>query len=1011
AYVPNFIQLIMSIVENANKPKPADAQAAASEELKLDEEQAARDAVLALIYSDEAFKITITRSLVAMMLAMFVPELGSIEEIFNKFDISLGVGLGDVVCKKIVPDPTSTEPDILTTLAEGKTRYSVDMTVANAPKLDATNGKYIKKTVNEKTADGKDNFKDYYIYNTDAAVTEKYTVTFNEDAKGEYIGTRKLLLGDKTARELILPLEERYAHTDKDLYEVNPKGNFACVTIDGKKTYFNLKNNAIFIKETDGTHTKVTNWEGTTPEKYSIFSGGAYYPVDSFNFKHNGYYLNEGGTYYRTMSMNNTMDEFNLGLNIEIGCVELGLELGGLYIGLGDPKETLLPEYIKNQTGHNGQGTVPLAPFYDTKISLSGSVELELAINEGSIDFGTILSGILGNIGGVKFDVPSTPRGYSSAHFRLDLMATVDMFDFAKSEASIKLVCISESGIENIWLAVYLMDGIVYIDGSYFDIPKLSIASFPIKEWLGGLIGGIVDEDIYFGGDALSGGDAMAASAKVSATAEDELAGAILIDYRKLTISIGNILFRYVLDLIKIDGLDIKSLIYKDIEANVDVTLDLKNTINLYIDVALALDGDRYKEVARDNVVVDGVDDVTTATENEALYEYYIFEKDAADAKVKGTYAINEKGEYYALAKMANYTGDRYTKMLVVREDPNKTPANLTDDKFYKVPDYNTDVKLSGFVADAKGIYGYGDKAGLHKLTVDEIKEIGEDITKRFSIDTSKRVEITDPTTVIYKYVAGSDVNFNECDTALTLNLGIKDLDLGFTTRQTNVLSASELAEYKEVGAMDRLSLSETIDLSTSFKQGKDIDLKELLIFLFPDVPPENLVALIQAESDKGGDVDRVLELVITVEIKFAALLNMFKRYTYTGADDMFTKDITFVDIITLIKGALIDGKVPILELLDYVNASVELWTKTNRDMTTGVYLDRHKMLGIYLLCGTYSTLTADEMKDDNAIFVPEKDRYDHYFEIASGAYGVKLDANGNPTYSKIPTVGDTKDY
>ncbi|MEG1529434.1 MAG: hypothetical protein RR405_03675, partial [Clostridia bacterium] len=492
---------------------------------------------------------------------------------------------------------------------------------------------------------------------------------------------------------------------------------------------------------------------------------------------------------------------------------------------------------------------------------------------------------------------------------------------------------------------------------------------------------------------------------------EEELAGAILIDYRKLTISIGNILFRYVLDLIKIDGLDIKSLIYKDIEANVDVTLDLKNTINLYIDVALALDGDRYKEVARDNVVVDGVDDVTTATENEALYEYYIFEKDAADAKVKGTYAINEKGEYYALAKMANYTGDRYTKMLVVRVD-NGTPNDLTDDKFYKVP-YNTDVKLSGFVADAKGIYGYGEKAGLHKLTVDEIKEIGEDITKRFSIDPklSNCIEITDPTTVIYKYVAGSDVNFNECDTALTLNLGIKDLDLGFTTRQTNVLSASELAEYTEVGAMDRLSLSETIDLSTSFKQGKDIDLKELLIFLFPDVDPANLVALIQAESDKGGDVDRVLELVITVEVKFAALLNMFKRYTYTGADDMFTKDITFVDIITLIKGALIDGKVPILELLDYVNASVELWTKTNRDMTTGVYLDRHKMLGIYLLCGTYSTLTADEMKDDNAIFVPEKDRYDHYFEIASGAYGVKLDANGKPTYSKIPTVGDTKGY
>ena len=50
---------------------------------------AERDAVLLLAYSDAQFQIQITRALIAFVLATFMPDLGSLEDVFDVFNISL----------------------------------------------------------------------------------------------------------------------------------------------------------------------------------------------------------------------------------------------------------------------------------------------------------------------------------------------------------------------------------------------------------------------------------------------------------------------------------------------------------------------------------------------------------------------------------------------------------------------------------------------------------------------------------------------------------------------------------------------------------------------------------------------------------------------------------------------------------------------------------------------------------------------------------------------------------
>ena len=123
----------------------------------------------------------------------------------------------------------------------------------------------------------------------------------------------------------------------------------------------------------------------------------------------------DGEYYYRTLTSYKNIDDFMLSIDITTGCLSMGLSLGGINLGFGSGIE-LLPDYIIDGKVHsfslNNVETpytrdladdvkvtvpdMPTNPFYDTKITVEFSVELDFGITEGTLDFGRIFSNILG---------------------------------------------------------------------------------------------------------------------------------------------------------------------------------------------------------------------------------------------------------------------------------------------------------------------------------------------------------------------------------------------------------------------------------------------------------------------------------------------------------------------------------------------------------------------------------------------------------------------------------------
>ena len=104
-----LIDQIGGIVDGITKPNQADEALTATEydSESQDLEKLSRDAIIALAYSDTAFQIQFTRSLLAFIVATLMPELGSIEEVFDILELSVGVELGEVQYKRVseIKDP------------------------------------------------------------------------------------------------------------------------------------------------------------------------------------------------------------------------------------------------------------------------------------------------------------------------------------------------------------------------------------------------------------------------------------------------------------------------------------------------------------------------------------------------------------------------------------------------------------------------------------------------------------------------------------------------------------------------------------------------------------------------------------------------------------------------------------------------------------------------------------------------------------------------------------------
>ena len=167
--IPNFVDMLMGLIfgdgTSATATSAGDGEAMASAEVEADVE---RDAVIALVLSDTAGQILITKSIISLIIGALLPDLGSIEEIFNKLEVSVGAEIGSYGYNRFFDDGDEVdELEVLNDIYSG-TRYFVESVSANA------SGDYYKQTVNG---------RDYYLYITDGvavpAGAERFDVTFS----------------------------------------------------------------------------------------------------------------------------------------------------------------------------------------------------------------------------------------------------------------------------------------------------------------------------------------------------------------------------------------------------------------------------------------------------------------------------------------------------------------------------------------------------------------------------------------------------------------------------------------------------------------------------------------------------------------------------------------------------------------------------------------------------------------------------------------------------------------
>ena len=652
----------------------------------------------------------------------------------------------------------------------------------------------------------------------------------------------------------------------------------------------------------------------------------------------------------------------------------LGLELGAIKIEVGADAETsVVPAFITAGKTPDGKESVPLAPFYDSVVSLSTSVEFELGITEGVLDFGGFLEDILGDLRGVTIEMPETAKGYSSAHLRLDLYIMLNMYDLAQSELYIELYNLSnEAGAEVLWLGAYYSGMTVYLDLSFFGLPRISAPLNEISGLIDEYLGDLLDSSIF---DTVVVPSAPAESEGLAADEQGEEAditsvqdkvASLVISERRLALHVGNYLMRYILSAFDIGGITLADLIYENLYGELDIEIYYGESLNVEIGARLALEGDRYVPVELTDDNIDAVKAEIAALEND---------ENAAEEAGYYTFAPGEDGKY----------------------------AITSDGEYRLLGTSETNPNNEGYIAPADRYVGT-------KLTSSSDITVG---------------------TTVYKWKDGDKLNMSAYDAELDLSLGIKNFELGFVTEHQPILSGSELEQYMDFNTAETVSLSETLSLDLLLREGADIDLARLLGYLFEGTS-EDIVAIISAAAANGGDLNRHIDLVIAVEFRLGAFLNYMRSlaaqyplmYSATFGqvrDTLLTLGdevdlLTFVGAIMSVVGAKVpdasgniyyedaeaDDLVGLEDLLEFVNASVRIVTNGDPVTVNGEQVvPMHDILGVYFVGGEFREATAEDRANGEQL-------YSHFFRSQSGAYAYYYDsATGSGSIKLISDIED----
>ena len=923
SYAANFLQFV---IDAAKLSTGTAAEAGAQSEAAIAaSDSAERNALIELIYSNTEMQIVLTKGVISTLLGAVAGDFAAIADIFDSFEVSLGVEIGQNAYQQlyyldqdgITYRPLTTD----TVLEEGAKLYY---------RINGADGyEFVETTSNLR----------YNYYEG-----ESYSAT--GDLSGAFV---RIVDGDGN------PIDTYLRRDNFVIY--NETGIVTDLTeIADHSTLRVLYENVWYYLECSGA---------TGAKKLVTYD------------RLQGYVREANGTYVRLYSAHTRLDQFFIGLGVNVGSIDLGLAIGGLNLEFGSEK-SLVPDYIlegkskhpvaynemlgKAYTYENGVYTlvdpsaegfdgsaeiyyydVPLTPFYDSVVTVGMSVEFELAITEGEVNLGEMLGGLVGDLDGVVVDIPATGKGYSSAHLRLDLTLIIDMQDLPSSQIAIELYNLSsEAGAEIKWLGAYYLNETVYLDLSFFGLPKIAVPMTEIADMLRDLIDDLVEgTGIYDDIEVPSAGEAITADGQdEAALGEDEFeerVAQLLISNRTLQIAVGNAFMRYLLENITLGDVSLSDFVYEQLEGSLDITLDLSDFLDIGIGAELSLKGDRYEPVVSGAAFTDGRPEyVFVAAEEATMPEEGWFTPDGDNFREMGTTDVAEGLPKY-----------------VRHEVKPRGDGNNVTYYTYKAADDGTfrfDAETDGYVPAEVGYTG----------------------------TLYTRTEVTD-NIAVYSYKAGASANPNDYDTVLTLDVGVGNIDLYFTEQRDPIVPVDELRQYNHFNSADTVSLSETISLDLLFSDNAIVgeDIAGLLTELFPD-SSYDIDAILEVLGD-DGDVLRNIDLTISLEFKLGAFLNYLRSLdalyglAYGDLRDQLLDLEGDIDLITFVNAiqAVIGAKVPdengniyyddatvddlvgLETFLYFINASVVISVSGDENPV-------HDMLGVYLYLGEGTPATAE---------------------------------------------------
>ena len=631
-----------------------------------------------------------------------------------------------------------------------------------------------------------------------------------------------------------------------------------------------------------------------------------------------------------------------MGVELKLGKAKFSGKVTGLGINFG-AKEELLPKYVKEgKSKKNVNSDVPLRDYTDTRISFSTTFDFEMSVTEGVMDFGKIISHIVGELTGVTLETPATAKGYSSAHLRADIKAMFDLKNYANSEINFELKQVSEVGLPNKWLGFYFVNDVLYMDLSYFGLPKVSVSSLSMHNLVKDIIETIKK------GEKIDFKNLINKNAGAYTTSGDEsdVGASVLFDKRRVTTIVTKILIDWLLDKVELaPGKTLRYLINEQVDRSLQFNFDIRDTLNFGLDINFGIKGERFNKVS----------DLSTVEENKEL-TYFDFV-----SKSNGRY-VKENGVFRMLSRDEESTLERYEKREIIK----------TGSSNYEVQKY---------IQNDNGNIVFD----LRTRSFRKIK-IGEFVESRYRYNRE-----TDALTTagdIYKVSKTTNLAANPYDTKLKISISFMDAQMYFTDGQNYSLSNETLKGYVDIEEMKTLRFKDTIDITTLIRKADIIDLKDLLAHFLSGDDIQKIEALIR--NGEGEDLQYKVELRIEGEIKLAAMVNYLRKHLAPNAEiDFFSRQFKIFDAIKLIKDLIDKKDLQVAELLNFVNAKMELYVNGNVQEAGGkkYYADQHKMAGIYVEPDQYKELTADEKDPSKTEYVAPKYRYSHYFKNGHGSY------------------------